>query len=200
LRPSFLVLALVLGAGALQAEAVPSAPLEVVQVPIGRPALTDGRCPSQEWGDAREVALSDSVKLLVKQSGEFVFACLSFTRPAMSSLDLYLEPAGGGLHNLHASAKLGERMLQNGGSGPAWPEWTWWNHQGWTANVMRFDRANPTTFLPDEAKELQIRRDLFPASTWRVRIEVQGDLAVAFPPGTTSLKSDGWLVLALDRP
>lgn len=191
MKQSLLVLGLLIfGAGALRAESA------TVPVPVGRPALPDGRCSPQEWGDAREVVLSESAKLLVKQAGEFVFVCVAFARPAMSGLDLYLTPTGGDLHNLHASAKLGERVLRNG----VWPEWTWWGNQGWTANVMRVDSWEPRSFLPDEAKELQIRRDRFAGSTWRVRIEVQGDLAVVYPPGTTSLKNDGWLVLELERP
>jgi hypothetical protein len=179
-------LLLSLGAGpALAAEPAP------LRVPVGQPVLPDGQCSAQEWSDAREVALSEGARLSVKQAGDFVFLCIHFPRPALSGLDLYLSPPDGKLYNLHASAKLGERLLTNG----AWPDWIWWKHTGWTANVMRVDTWEPRSFLPDEAKELQVCRDRFPGSPWRVRIEVQGDFAAAFPAGTSNLKSDGWLVL-----
>lgn len=174
---------------AVSAAAEPAA----VRVPTGKPVLPDGRCASEEWSDAREVSLADGAKLSVKQAGDFVFVCVHFPRPALSGLDLYLATADGKLTNLHASAKLGERVLQNG----AWPDWTWWTNAGWTANVMRVDTWEPRSFLPDEAKELQIRRDRFAGAMWRVRIEIQGDFTAVFPPVTSNLKSEGWLVLEL---
>ena len=182
---------LAFGAGAISTTS--AAELAAVRVPSGKPVLPDGKCAPQEWSDARAVSLAEGARLSVKQAGDFVFLCVHFPRPALSGLDLYLVPADGKLYNLHASAKLGERLLQNG----AWPEWTWWTHTGWTANVMRVDSWEPRSFLPDEAKEIQIRRDRFAGSTWRVRIEIQGDFTASFPPGTSALKSDGWLALEL---
>lgn len=184
-------LALALGAGAVSA--TPAAEPAALRVPTGAPVLPDGRCAPQEWSDAREVSFAEGAKLSVKQAGDFVYLCIHFPRPALSGLDLYLAPADGKLYNLHASAKLGERVLQGG----SWPDWTWWTHTGWTANVMRIDTWEPRSFLPDEAKELQIRRDRFAGSTWRVRVEIQGDVTADFPPGTSNLKSEGWMVLEL---
>jgi hypothetical protein len=101
---------------------------------------------------------------------------------------------------LHASAKLGERRFQNG----AWPEWIWWNNQGWVANVSRVDSFEKRTFLPTNAREYQIRKSRFPGREWKVMIEFLTPAepewkTTPYPAGCVNSNTKGWLVLRLDH-
>jgi hypothetical protein len=61
-----------------------------------------------EWRDAAVHELPGLARLHVKQSDGFVWLAIELTRSDNGSIDLYLAPSDGSIHDLHASAKLGE--------------------------------------------------------------------------------------------
>jgi hypothetical protein len=171
-----------------------------VTVPLGKPVMVDGHISPKEWEDATEVAMPESIRLYFKQSGEFVYVCVRLPKGHSGFTDLYLSTPGGPAVNLHASAKLGERVLTDN----SWPDWTWWNNADWVANVSRVDSFEKRTFLTEEVREFQIRRSRFPAGRWLARFEVsvavKGDYkAVTFPEGTNNKTNTGWLQLDLGK-
>ncbi len=104
-----------------------------LRVPRGEAVLLDGRCDADEYARALRRKLSDQVELRLQRHGDFVALCLRYTPPAANGVDLFIADAKGALHNLHASAMLGQRRL----AGDQWPEWQWWNNTGWSANPVR---------------------------------------------------------------
>ena len=157
----------------------------------GKPVLVDGQVSAGVWDDATEIKISDQVTLAVKASGDFVFFAVKYPKPTYFGVDLYVSSVAGQLGNLHASAKLGERELKDG----KWPDWVWWNNQGWVANTSRGVTFERREFLPDEIKEYQIRRSRFPGKFWRVRLEIHSQTTIAFPEKAESNNPDKWLKL-----
>jgi hypothetical protein len=84
-----------------------------------------------------------------------VWRC-SFLRHARGSQTLYIASEDGSIHDLHASAKLGERELQGG----KWPgDWrNWWNNRGWVANVSQVESFEKRAFVLANVREYQIER------------------------------------------
>jgi hypothetical protein len=191
---SLIPLAVVLASGAICRAEQP------VRVPVGKPVMVDGHFSPKEWEDAAEIPMPESIRLYFKQSGEFVYVCVRLPKGRYGFTDLYLSTPEGPAVNLHASAKLGERVLTDN----RWPEWTWWNNADWVANVSRVDSFEKRTFLPEDLREFQIRRSRFPGGRWLVRLEVsvasKDDYkAVAFPEGTSNKAKTGWLRLDLGK-
>jgi hypothetical protein len=88
----------------------------------------------------------------VKSSGEFVHVGVRFPEGRSGFTGLYVAAQGGGIYDLHASAKLGERQLQSG----KWPECSnWWNNRGRVANVSQMESFENRTFLPASVRESQ---------------------------------------------
>ena len=98
--------------------------------------------------------------------------------------------------NLHASAKLGERT----GNNPAWPDWRWWNNEGWSANVARFNAFEGERFLPDVAKEFQIALTRLPAPGFRLSLDLETPGGTE-QPLTAGSRADGlhWCSVHLSR-
>lgn len=170
-----------------------------IHVPEGKPVMIDGKLEAGEWNDASLRELPGLARLYVKQSNEYVWLAVELTNAKDGALDLYLAPSNGNIYDLHASAKLGERKLENG----KWPEWTWWNNQGWVANVARADSFEKRTFLPTQLREYQILRSRFAGKEWRLRFEVLTPAepewkTTAYPSGSKNTDVKGWLVLKLE--
>jgi hypothetical protein len=53
-------------------------------------------------------------RLYIKTSGEFVYVAVQFPAGRSGFTDIYIASADGTIHDLHASAKLGERKLEGG--------------------------------------------------------------------------------------
>lgn len=162
-----------------------------IKLPKGTPVLVDGKVSAGEWDDATEIKISDQITLAAKVSGDFIFLAVKYPKPTYFGVDLSISSVMGRLVNLHASAKLGEREFTDG----KWPDWTWWNNQGWVANTSRGVTFERREFLPDEIKEFQICRSRFPGKVWRVRLEVHSNSTVAFPETAESNNPDKWLKL-----
>jgi len=176
-------------------------PASSIRVPHTQPAvMIDGVLSPNEWTDAEEVAVSGVATLYFQQSSDFVYIAVQYGNSSSGIVDLYLSPAEGEVYNLHASAKLGERKLEAKG----YPNWVWWKNRDWTANVSRVDSFEKRTFLPTKVREFQIRRNRFPATTWRLRFELtvinansEPQATTVFPSGTGEKSTSGWLILDL---
>jgi hypothetical protein len=171
-----------------------------IKVPAGKPVMIDGHFSAKEWDDAAEKAMSHSIRLYFKQAGEFVFICVRLPEGRSGFTDLYLATPDGPAVNVHASAKLGERVLRENN----WPEWRWWNNADWVANVSRVNSFEKRTFLPEDVREFQIRRSRFPAKEWLAMFEVSvaaggGFKTVTFPEGASNKDKATWVRLELEN-
>jgi hypothetical protein len=149
------------------AQATVSRPLAI---PAGRPVLVDGRVEPGEWWDARELAAAPDVRLYLKHDSQFLYVAVVRAQPALFGVNLYIgTDTAADYLNLHASAKLGERR----GRGGAWPDWAWWNNDGWAANVARGVTFETRRFLPDTAKEFQIRLARLPGREFTLSVDIE---------------------------
>jgi len=149
-----------------------------------------------EWSDAAEVKMPRGARLYIKLSGDFVYVAVQFPATRSGFTDLYIAPEDGSIHDLHASAKLGERQLHDG----KWPEWrNWWNNRGWAANVSQVESFEKRTFVPADVREYQIERSRFVGREWRLMLDMSiesqgGECAVArFPVSASGSNPEKWL-------
>jgi hypothetical protein len=167
-----------------------------VRVPRGKAILIDGKFSPGEWQDSAELAISDAARLYFKTSDEYVYICVRLMKPINFGLDMYVSDSTKEIHNLHASAKLGERQLKDNN----YPDWQWWTNRDWTANVSRVNSFEERTFLPDEVKELQISKQRFKGKQWLTMFEIQTrDNTKAFPIKATNKKTENWLLLEFNK-
>lgn len=182
----------------------------VIRVPEGRPTpvLLDGQLSPGEWSDAVAVPVGGSIRLLVKQTSGHVYIAVATGARVPRPVDIFLEDAAGGLHQLHASAQIGERTLPDTLWGDSdRPAWRWGNHVDWMANEAKLDSERPTALpfsarvYPADGTEFQIRRARFPGKQWRLRVDVGffpgTEGAYTFPTGAGRAPST-WAVVELD--
>jgi hypothetical protein len=171
----------------------------VINVPDGKPVMIDGKCRAEEWQDATHLTASKDYKLSFKKTKDYVFICIATPQERTFVVDLYLSAADKKLYTLHASAKLGERMLH----GEKWKEWTvdwnWWDVDDWWASTSRPVSFQQQTFLPKEAIEFQISRKRFTGKQWRVMFDIMSNSSLLSPENANNLKSDTWLEVNLGR-
>ena len=165
----------------------------LLTVPKGRRVMMDGRVEPDEWKDAREVRVSPSVLVYLKQDGEYLYVAVKPAKPRVFGVNLYFDNGDRrGQLNLHASAKLGERY----GRSANWPEWEWWNNRGWIANVERFDSFEQRRFLPDEAKEFQISLGRIRGTLLSMRLDIESDQGTEEMPEAGAIRDNRhWLDL-----
>jgi hypothetical protein len=172
---------------------------DVIKVPSGKPVLIDGKCSLEEWKDAAQLSMPKDYRLFLKRTDDYVFVCITPPKESNLMADLYLLAADKKPYTLHASAKLGERILE----GSKWKEWSndwdWWNVDGWWANTLKPDSFEKRSFLPGKAIEFQISRKRFTGKSWRVMVDVISNGSLIFPNNANNLKSDTWLELNLNR-
>ena len=186
---------------------------EIVRVPEtdAPPVLLDGTFSAEEWDDALTVE-GGGVTLYLKREAGHVFIAVRAQGLTSPVTNLYIQPAGGEIHQLHVSAQLGERILPSDGSEP--PPFTWGATSLWYANEVRWDerrrrllvdegmepgQAQVETLFPYDGFEFQIRKEKFGVSEWRIRVDVPsvGREPLVFPRDTQPGDSRGWLVLNL---
>lgn len=74
--------------------------------------LFDGRCGKDEWQTSTKIELPAQVSVYLMHDVDSLFVCAKGEAEDYTVIDLYIEhDATGHLHNLHASAQLGERLL-----------------------------------------------------------------------------------------
>jgi hypothetical protein len=198
-----------------QSGIVPALAAQTIAIPPGdgKPVMTDGVFHPQEWADAASLALGETVEFFYKEHGDHVFFgahCGDLGKPF--TVDLYLAGSDGRIHQLHASAQLGERVLVPNAEDPAW---VWGYSPGWYANEVRWDQPKAQSLMDEgqtrtEAQrealfqydgfEFQIRRDKFPGNEWLLRVEIRSypdyDSSLVHPDGTSRTSTEGWLRLA----
>ena len=205
---------IVLSSGALVAQE-----RQTVRVPEGngRPILTDGIFSPGEWDDALKIPIRPNVELLLKKTAGFVFIGIRYTPFTLSVVDLYISPDGKGIRQLHVSAQLGERLLNEAPGSEDAPEFIWGDTTGWYANEVRWNArqaqalvkegkdpgdAQMATLFKCDGFEFQIRLAKFGSAEWRVRLEtpILPDQAnpIVFPEGTDTASTKGWLRLVFD--
>lgn len=143
------------------------------------PILMDGTCEDAAWQSAGFHEIGVGARLRFAANEDFVYLCIEAPPESFANVDLYILNDTS-VHNLHASAQLGERVKSETG----WPDFRWWNHSGWTANWLpyvgrRVDNGRalpPFGFAP--GREFQIARSKFPGSEWRLMVHVH-ELATA---------------------
>ena len=98
--------------------------------PTTETPLFDGRCDEDEWQAATRIELPAQVSVYFMQDDDYLFVCAKGKTEDYTVIDLYIEHAETGhLHNLHASAQLGELIF----TGKEWSQPEWWNHKDWSA-------------------------------------------------------------------
>ena len=163
--------------------------------------MIDGRIEPGEWSDAAEVKMPGNACLYLKSSGEFVYVAVRLPEGRSGFTDLYVVSKDSGIYDLHASAKLGERQLQNG----KWLDWSdWWNNQGWVANVSQVDSFEKRTFVPANVREYQIKRSRFRGREWRLMLDMSlesrgGEYKVVrFPASASDSNPENWLRVQIE--
>jgi hypothetical protein len=157
--------------------------------------LIDGRVERAEWQEAEVIQIKDSLWLYLKQDEQNIYLCLTAKSrlPVLTSVDFFVTRSNE-LLNLHASAKLGERLL---GKDNSYGEWNWWNNRLWYANVVKPDNWQTRTFLRDEAKEFQLRKRLFDSNKFRLMLIIEDpkEFALTYPEKASSFNAENWIEL-----
>jgi hypothetical protein len=170
--------------------------VDAIRVPSGNCVMIDGHFRPTEWCDAAKQTIPGVADIFFKQTSEFVFICVHFLQGRFGLVDVYLAEGDAPPVNLHASAKLGERVLQEA----TWSPWEWWNNVDWVANVSRVTSFQAMTFLPEDVRVFQIRRSRFDNEQWRVFfvltcLKDEGQEMIVFPSRASDLNTDHWLTL-----
>jgi hypothetical protein len=179
-----------------------------IRVPRGgsTPVLLDGQLSPGEWDDALAVPMDGSMRLLLKQVEGHVFLAVATGTRVPRPVDVYLQDDAGRIHQLHASAQIGERLLADTLWAVTEPAWRWGNHVDWIANEAKADGTQPPEralserLFPADGTEYQIRRARFPGSRWRVRVEVASfsNEGVHIFPADASRDPATWAVVELE--
>ena len=137
--------------------------------------LFDGRCGKDEWQAATKIELPAQVSVYLMHDKESLFVCAKGKAEDYTVIDLYIEHAETGhLHNLHASAQLGERLLTD----KEWSESKQWELNDWSgfwvpyAGVEETESGTRTKFLKGSHREIQVLRKKFVGNTWSIMIGV----------------------------
>lgn len=195
-------------------EAAPRVQDRVLAVPerASAPILLDGLFTAGEWDDAVRIDGGGGVTLLFKRDAGHLFIGVRCPGLEAPVADLFIQPAGNEIHQLHASAQIGERVVVEGEDRP----YVWGRSPDWQANEIRWDQARMTQLMsqgveqavaqrqamfPYEGFEFQIRQKKFGGTEWRFRVEVRShpnyQAPIAFPAGTRATHAAGWLRLLL---
>jgi hypothetical protein len=172
---------------------------QTIKVPQGRSILVDGKISTAEWADAAKIELGGGVQLFVKPHDDYVLLAVMFPIGNNGFVDLFIAPDSREIFDLHASAKLGERVTS---TADKWPDWAWWNNREWTANVSRVESFDEKKFLPENVREFQIKRTRFSGKEWRVRFVLSIDHGQSYselhlPEAKPGKGSEQWLTLQL---
>ena len=178
--------------------------------------ITDGQIEKEEWMGSKEIVLSamDSVYLYVRQTDTHIFLAIKAPFRMIPWVDMYFDFGDKHILNVHSSAQLGERNLDDTSWNAQSPPFHFGNTDRWYANEQRFDRikaqeliaADPnrnritmlweTTFHYD-GYEYIFSKSRFSKNKWKVFIEVQtampGYRKVVYPLQSGPKLSDSWV-------
>ncbi|MFC3714037.1 hypothetical protein ACFOMD_15805 [Sphingoaurantiacus capsulatus] len=161
--------------------------------------LMDGHCTDAAWTRAKGHDIGHGANLKIAADADFVWLCVTPPAESYATADLYLVDKAGAIHNLHASAQLGERV--KGASG--WPDYVWGNNVGWYGNPVAFSgaREGRVQFTPSKGRELQIARSKYPGDRWTLMLEVRAlgaaNTETVFPAGAKEDDTKTWVTVQL---
>ena len=186
---------------------------ETMIIPMGDgvPILLDGLFSPGEWEDAKRIDIHENVSLFLKAYGGHVFIGVRISPFRTSAVDMFFCRDGGRIHHLHASAQIGERLLDDNSGRWDRPPFVWGKTADWSANEVRWDERKMQALIQEgrdegEAQEaanytydgfeFQVRESKFGPGPWPFRIEVPMaphiDKPVIFPAGTRMTPVKGW--------
>ena len=189
---------------------------QIVRVPEGNgtPILIDGIFSPGEWDDALKISVRPTIELLLKKSSGYLFLGVRYSPFLLSVVDLFISADGKAVRQLHVSAQLGERLLNDTPGTDDDPEFDWGDTAGWYANEIRWSARKMQALMKEgkgqgeaqqaacyryEGFEFQIRQAKFGGDEWLVRLESpmppDWSKPVIFPEGTNAASTGGWLKL-----
>jgi len=170
--------------------------------------LFDGRCNKGEWKSAIKFELPAKTSVYLMHDNDSLFICAKGKDEDYAVVDIYIEHAKTGyLHNLHASAQLGERIFKE----KEWSKPDRWNLKDWSGfwvpyagRVESEDGLNPQ-FLKGSHREMQILRKKFPGDTWNMMINVSGiyhnerSTGFSYPEKAVDTDSSTWVKFSFSK-
>ena len=192
---------------------------ESIRVPEGngRPVLLDGLFSPGELDDALKIDIQQNVSLYLKKYSGHVFIGIKVTPYKTFVVDMFISPDGKSIHHLHASAQIGERVVNENSSRTDNPSFIWGYSVDWYANEIRWDNkkmqelmkqgksrneAQEMSYFKYEGFEFQIRQSKFASNQWLFRLDVpmapDFDKPVIYPSGTEMKSTKGWIRLEMD--
>lgn len=183
----------------------------------GRPVLLDGLFSPGEWDDAKKVDIHQNVSLYLKKYSGHVFVGIKINPYRTSVVDMFISPDGKMIRHLHASAQIGERVVNENSEPWDNPSFIWGYSVDWYANEIRWDNekmqglikkgknrneGQELSYFTYDGFEFQIKQSKFSSDRWWFRIEVPMapgfDDPVIYPRGSEMKSTKGWIRLELD--
>lgn len=177
------------------------------QLPIPHESIAiDGFYSSSEWSDAK-VWKKSTFSVYCKTDSLWLYIGVFSTKDATHYTDLYFRYEGG-LVNMHASMKLGERQLPLDGN---WddnrPKWKWDNNENWTANTVALlpDAKESDSFIRQikhyQGQEFKISKSKLQRRVLMlilVRDFIDESVYVTFPPDANTKDFSTWQSIIFD--
>lgn len=170
--------------------------VEPLVIPNGPAPMIDQHLDDAAWRHAVRRVLPNGIEIWAQQDSAYFYVAVKALAPRIVGMEFYVAEKPGRLVNLHASAYLGERVAENG----RWPEWTWWNENGWVATIVPYlIQDNQRRFTVLDGKEFQFSKARFDAARYRVRLELHHgpDRSTIYPADSAEFDPAGWLELVL---
>jgi hypothetical protein len=132
-------------------------------------------------------------------------------------VNIFISPDGKSIYQMHTSAQIGERVVNENSSRTDNPPFIWGYSLDWYANEIRWDNekmqelmkqgksrneAQEMSYFKYDGFEFQIKQSKFASHQWLFRLEVpiapDFDKPVIYPTGTVMKSTKGWIKLELD--
>ena len=162
--------------------------------------LIDGQIGRGEWAGANKTMLKDGIDLYTLQDDHYLYLSVQYDTARFKNhyCDLYFELGADTLLNIHASQQLGERVLTDATWTDSEPAFNWGYISDWTANQIKFDRANKV-YIPYTALEFQISKNKLPKDKLKIALQsrdMNGKKELVNMPKEGDFKSTkDWLLL-----
>jgi len=138
--------------------------------------LFDGSCREDEWQSATKIKLPAQAAIYLMHDKDSLYVCAKGKAEDYAVIDIYIEHNETGLlHNLHASAQLGERLFKD----KEWGQSERWNLKDWGGFWVPYagyddtdDGGRRPKFLKGSHREIQILRKKFSGNIWKIMIGV----------------------------
>ena len=169
-------------------------------------ALLDGRCGNDEWDVATKIELAAGASIYLMHDKDSLYVCAKGKSEDYTVIDIYIEHAETGhLHNLHASAQLGERLLTD----KDWSESQRWNLNGWSGFWVPYAGYEDTEnggrrpkFLKGSHREIQVLRKKFVGKIWKMMIGVSAinydgkSQSFLYPENAVDVDTSTWKIFS----